>query len=186
MIAFSWDFLYNVNVIFPGVAQLVGRLIWELEHSLAQFPDYVLFSLVYLQIRLFCPLNNSANWSPIFPDHIFDHIWMKLNILSGLSEVWYRAWFGSWSTVSASPFKMSDSAHNLPKYPHFPLLKVRILCGRILLTTCLTTSGKISYRKSGYSPVGRAGALGASGRAFESRYSDQWKTVDFARSQPFS
>ena len=61
MIAFSRDFLYNVNVIFPGVAQLVGRLIWELEHSLAQFPDYVLFSLAYLQIRLFCPLNNSAN-----------------------------------------------------------------------------------------------------------------------------
>ena len=28
-------------------------------------------------------------------------------------------------------------------------------------------------QKSGYSPVGRAGALGASGRAFESRYSDQ-------------
>jgi hypothetical protein len=32
LIAFSKNIVYNASGKYPGVAQLVGRLLWELEH----------------------------------------------------------------------------------------------------------------------------------------------------------
>lgn len=57
--------------------------------------------------------------------------------------------------------------------PCFGLLKVLRNCGRIFLTTCLTTSRKFFILISGCGPVGRALDLGSRRREFESPHSDQ-------------
>ena len=107
---------------------------------------------------------------------------------SGLSEVWYRAWFGR-LTDSYKAVKISNAkpVGTLSKSLFTPLI-FRPLSGS--MTTYLTTIGtKIFLRAisnnqiSGCGPVGRALDLGSRCREFESPHSDQ-KSADLEQNQP--
>ena len=45
---------------YPGVAQLVGRLVWELEHQIGSTASNVRYSPVYLRIPAFISVESSA------------------------------------------------------------------------------------------------------------------------------
>ena len=55
----------------PGVAQLVGRLIWELEHQTGSKNPLTRNPLRRLH---FFPLTSPMLWSKLAFDHMFDHI----------------------------------------------------------------------------------------------------------------
>ena len=61
----------------------------------------------------------------------------------------------------------------LPNFPQSPLLKVSRKCGRISLTTYLTTTAKSSTEYPGLAKFGIAPGLGPGDRGFKSRSPDQ-------------
>ena len=58
---------------FPGVAQLVGRLVWELEHQIGSTSRNVAYSPLSSQIPLITSIESWAKLWYNFFDHIFDH-----------------------------------------------------------------------------------------------------------------
>ena len=109
-------------------------------------------------------------------------VFQNILYISGLSEVWYRAWFGR-LTDSYKLVKISNAkpVGTLSKFLFTPLI-FRSLSGS--MTTYLTTIGtKIFLRAisnnqiSGCGPVGRALDLGSRRREFESPHSDHKGTV---------
>ena len=61
----------------------------------------------------------------------------------------------------------------LPNFPQSPLLNVSSKCGRISLTTYLTTTAKSSAEYPGLAKFGIAPGLGPGDRGFKSRSPDQ-------------
>ncbi len=62
IIAFSGLVVYNISRCkYPGVAQLVGRLVWELEHCICCSLQNVVYSSVYPQNLVFSPVECSKN-----------------------------------------------------------------------------------------------------------------------------
>ena len=58
---------------YPGVAQLVARLLWELEHQNGSTSRNVVFSLVTPQNPAITSVESSSIMCKNFLDHIFDH-----------------------------------------------------------------------------------------------------------------
>ena len=84
-----------------------------------------------------------------------------------------RAFFGSWNT---KPVQLPEMLHTplfLPNFPQSPLLKVPRKCGRISLTTYLTTTAKSLTEYPGLAKFGIAPGLGPGDRGFKSRSPDQ-------------
>ena len=59
MIAFFFTLLYNTDW-YPGVAQLVGRLLWELEHGIGSTSPNVAYSLLSSQLPLIASVESPA------------------------------------------------------------------------------------------------------------------------------
>ena len=70
------------SISYPGIAQLVGRHIWELEHQNGSTAPNVAYSLLSSQIPLITSVESWAKLWYNFFDHIFDHNWNK-NIFDG-------------------------------------------------------------------------------------------------------
>ena len=66
-------FFAFLNLIFPGVAQLVGRLVWELEHQTGSTSQNVGYSPLTSQLPLITSVESRAKLWYNFLDHIFDH-----------------------------------------------------------------------------------------------------------------
>ena len=59
---FKW-LVYNLSGSFPGVAQLVGRLVWELEHQNGSTAQNVAYAPLSSQISL---ITSVESWAKLW------------------------------------------------------------------------------------------------------------------------
>ena len=112
----------DANCIFPGVAQLVGRLVWELEHQNGSTSRNVVYSPFTSQLP---PITSVESWAKLwynFSDHIFDHNELFLLIqYPGVAQlieraVWDREAAGSNPVIPTKIDKIRQSLVDFTYY----------------------------------------------------------------------